>query len=242
MENNLEFIKQFYKGETPAENKEFEKRVTEDPVFAEEAAFYLSALQAAKQQLADEKKQRFRELYEQQRISAQKQSPVRRLWPYAAAAAMIAGVVLCWFLFLKPPSAQQLAENYIRQNFETLGVTMGNEQNQLQKGLAFYNSGSLKEALQQFEILINLDSTDFAAKKYAGITALRLRQYNKALHYFKLLKDQPGLYANPGAFLQAITLLKRNLPGDKQAAKALLQEVVQKDWEGRETAEQWLKK
>jgi hypothetical protein len=36
--------------------------------------------------------------------------------------------------------------------------------------------------------------------------------------------------------------MKRNRPGDKQAAKVLLEQVVQNDLEGKETAQKWLKR
>ncbi len=245
MKNSLEYIDHYFQGaQRPEEITEFERRISEDPAFAGEVAFYLSVKQALKEELAENKKSRFKEIYARTDPDSflQKEKPVRRLWPYMAAAAMVAGLIICWYLFIKPASPQQLAENYISQNFETLGVTMSNREDELQKGLRYYNEGHLKEALQQFEKLITLDSADFAAKKYAGITSLRLQQYDKAIYYFKLLKDQPGLYANPGAFLQATTLLKRNLPGDKQTAKQLLEVVVQQDLEGRETAAQWLKR
>lgn len=245
MKNSLDYIDHYFQGaQRPEEITEFERRISEDPAFAEEVAFYLSAKQALKEELAEKKKSRFKEIYARTDPDSflQKEKPVRRLWPYMAAAAMVAGLIVCWYLFIKPASPQQLAENYISQNFETLGVTMSNREDELQKGLRYYNEGHLKEALQEFEKLTTLDSADFAAKKYAGITSLRLQQYDKAIHYFKLLEDQPNLYANPGAFLQATTLLKRNLPGDKQTARALLEKVVQNDLEGRETAVQWLKK
>lgn len=244
MQDSLGYIDAYFQGvQRPEATTEFEKRITEDPAFAEEVAFYLSAITALKDELAERKKSRFREIYTRHDPDfVPNKKPVQRLWPYMAAAAMIAGAIVCWYLFIKPASPQQLADNYISQNFETLGVTMSNREDELQKGLRYYNEGHLKEALQRFEKLITLDSTDFAAKKYAGITSLRLQQYDKAIHYFKLLEDQPNLYANPGAFLQATTLLKRNLPGDKQTARALLEKVVQNDLEGRETAVLWLKK
>jgi tetratricopeptide (TPR) repeat protein len=164
------------------------------------------------------------------------------MWSYAAAAAVVAGLILSWQLFIRPAPLQQLARDYIKENYHTIGVTMGGQDDEIQKGLQLYNTGNLPQALPYFEKLVNLDHADFTAVKYAGITSLRLQQYDKALHYFKLLSEQPGLYANPGIFLQAITLLKRNLPADKQTARKLLVQVVENDLEGKETAEQWLKK
>lgn len=245
MESDMEYIDRYFQTALRDEEKKaFENKVLSDPDFAEQVAFYISAKQAAKDQLAQDRKLRFKEIYLQHVTDGmgQKQKIMRQLWPYAAAAAAVIGLVLCWYLLVKPASPQQLADDYITQHYTTLGITMSSDGEELQKGLNLYNEGNPQQALEEFEKLSILDSGNFEVKKYAGITALRLQQYNKALHYFKLLKDQPGLYANPGTFLQAITLLKRDLPGDEKTARTLLQEVVQNDLEGARTATQWLKK
>jgi tetratricopeptide (TPR) repeat protein len=62
-------------------------------------------------------------------------------------------------------------------------------------------------------------------KYYAGIVYLQLGNYEKALQYFRQFENDT-LYSNPSLFYQALTLLKRNLPGDKQKARELLQRVV----------------
>jgi len=60
-----------------------------------------------------------------------------------------------------------------------------------------------------------------------------LQQYDKAIDYFFQL-EYYNLYSNPGKFYQGLTLLKRNMPGDKQAAKVLLQQTLQNDLNGKE--------
>ena len=65
--------------------------------------------------------------------------------------------------------------------------------------------------------------------------------YDKALGYFDWLAKEQGYFTNPGEFYQALTLLKRNQPGDIQKAKVLLQDVVNKNLTGNETAKEWLK-
>jgi hypothetical protein len=42
--------------------------------------------------------------------------------------------------------------------------------------------------------------------------------------------------------MQAVTLMERNQPGDTAKAKILLQKVVANDLEGKEFAQEWLKK
>jgi hypothetical protein len=70
---------------------------------------------------------------------------------------------------------------------------------------------------------------------------LRLGEYDKAISYFSQLGAYK-LYRNPGKFYQAVTLMKRNQPGDKERARDFLQEVVDNELEGSLVAEQWLRK
>lgn len=121
----------------------------------------------------------------------------------------------------------------MQQNWQTLGVTMGS-QDSLETGLSLYNSGKLAEALTMFETLAkNSTANNTNAKKYAGIVSLRLQNYDKALAYFSMLEAETSLYSNPGKFYKAVTLLKRNKNGDKEAAKSLLIQVRDNDLEGK---------
>ncbi|HLA57984.1 MAG TPA: hypothetical protein VK622_04470, partial [Puia sp.] len=86
------------------------------------------------------------------------------------------------------------------------------------------------------------DSSVFSAKEYAGITALRLKEYDRALSYFEQMETHKGLYSNPAQILQAVTLMERNRPGDAAKAKLLLKKIVSDDLEGKEFAQEWLKK
>jgi tetratricopeptide (TPR) repeat protein len=119
---------------------------------------------------------------------------------------------------------------------------MSSRADSMQMGLKLYNEGKFPEALQQFETIIQSDTANFTAKKYAGIVSLRLREYDKALLYFKQLETYTDLYANPALFYQALTLMERNRTDDAAKAKQLLEQVVQNDLEGKEVAEEWLKK
>ena len=239
---NLEFIENYFKGiNDDVQKQQFEKKILEDAAFAEEVAFYISANETIKQQLQEGKKQRFREIYDQQKAISIKQ-PVRNMWRYLAAASVIVAVVLItWFVSGNKNSPQQLADKYIQQNFQALSVTMGN-QDSAQAGLKLFNSNKLAEALSIFETIAKNNPANSDAKKYAGIVSLRLNNYDKALEYFSTLEADSGLYSNPGKFYKAITLLKRNKDDDKEAAKLLLQQVREQNLEGKSEAEEWLKK
>ena len=115
------------------------------------------------------------------------------------------------------------------------------EKDSLQEGLRLYNDGQYNEALRQFESIARRNTESSSAKKYVGITYLRLNNYDSALQYFQKFQNDT-LYANPSLFYQALTLLKRNLPGDKAKARELLQQVRDNDLEGKEFAQKWLDK
>jgi hypothetical protein len=56
------------------------------------------------------------------------------------------------------------------------------------------------------------------------------------------MESHKGLYSNPAKILQSVTLMERNLPGDAAMARQLLQNIVANDLEGKEFAQEWLKK
>ena len=124
---DLNYIENYFKGEfTPEENGQFEQKIKEDPAFAEEVAFYCSAIQVIKDRAEEEKKIRFRKLYEESKqLPAVKSLGIRKIWPYIAAAAVITGVIFGLYVYNKPTSLQQVADQYIKQHFQTdMGVKM----------------------------------------------------------------------------------------------------------------------
>lgn len=240
--DNLEYIDDYFKnpGEKERE-REFEQRISNDPAFADDVSFYISTHHLTQSEWIDESKTRFREIYAKQNIRTQK-SPARLIWLYAAAA-IVAGVIFGIYFFTdQSASPHQLADKYIQKEFAVLPVTMSGKEDSMQTGRRLYNEGKLSEALQQFKTIIKNDSSDFSAKKYAGIVSLKLRQYDSAIVYFTALQKYTSLYSNPGTFYLALTLMERNQPGDVAQAKKLLQDVAENNLEGKEVAQEWLKK
>ncbi len=221
----------------------FDLQVQSDPAFAEAVAFYFSSQQAVLAQLADEKKQRFRELYAWQGAAQQKQPPViylNKWWKAAMAAAVIFVVAATW-LWWPQPSAASLADKYVQDNFYVLAGTMG-VADSLQQGINLNNNNQLPAALHIFEALTKADSNNEAAIKNAGIVSLRMKDYDKTLRYFTRLENMTYLHSNPGKFYKALTLLERNLPDETQKAKQLLEEVVQNNLQGASDARRILKR
>jgi tetratricopeptide (TPR) repeat protein len=239
---NTEYIERHFNNELSAEEKiQFEQKIIDDKDFAQEVAFYYSVHQIAKNESAIEKKKRFKEIYEQQNSSSQKTGVIKRMRIYVASAAAILAIVFSLYLFNKSASPQQLANEYIKQNFQTLGIKMSSKQDSMQLGLRLYNDGKLPEALQQFEKIISTDTANFDAKNYAGIVSLQLKNYDKALAYFTQIENDPR-FSNPAKLYKALTLMEHNDAGDKEQAKELLQQIIQNNLDGKETAEGWLKK
>ena len=243
--DNLELIEAYFNNELAQDRKnEFDRRITTDPVFAEEVSFYLSSKQVAAAEL-EENRSRLAVLYKQHKqgnfTGGRRNPPLRQLWPWVAAAAVLAGVIFGWYTWFQPVSLPSLADKYIKENFQNLPVMMDNREDSLQTGVRLYNDGRDEDALKYFESMIPRDSSKSDVKKYAGIVSLRIGEYDKAINYFSQLGNLT-LQANPGKFYHALTLMKRNQPGDLEMAKELLQQVVEFELEGRAEAADWLKK
>ncbi|HMH20306.1 MAG TPA: hypothetical protein VK563_00950 [Puia sp.] len=243
--DSTEYIDGFFNGSPDDEQKkQFERRIASDPSFAEEVAFYIGTSSLLKGQLDQEKKLRFRELFEQAKKDDRIVRPLRsiRPWRISVAAAVLLMVAGLWWVFLRQTGTEQLANEYIRQELQTQGVKMSIHPDSMQTALSAYNSGDLQGALGQFETILRTDTASFKAKQYAGLACLRLGEYNKALGYFTKMETRPGLYTNPAVFYQALTLMKRHQAGDEQNARRHLQRVVDQDLGEKETAARWLKK
>jgi len=164
------------------------------------------------------------------------------LKPVMSAAAVLLIFFLGWTFFLKPASVQQLADEYIKNKFSEQPVQMGKSEDSIEIALGMFNKGEFEEAGKIADKILSSEPGNPEALKLGGIVSLRLGNYEKALFNFQKLADQPGLFTNPGLFYKAITLIKRDHPGDMESAGVLLKKVVDQNLDGKEQAEQWLKK
>jgi tetratricopeptide (TPR) repeat protein len=239
MTDSLHYIDSYIKGEFSAEEQKiFEQRIVNDPQFAEEVAFYVTSVNLLREDLSEHKKASFRKIYA---ANKQTQAPVRNMRPwYWAAAAVIAVITIGVFFFNTSHSPNEIADRYIKQHLMTFGVMMGAEKDSMQRAVDLYNTGNVETSLQYFQSILQSHPSEYKAREYAGIVSLRLKEYDKALAYFEGLADDQRLYANPGKFYQALTLLKRNLPGDKARAQSLLRQVVNEGLENDQAAKDLL--
>jgi len=245
---SLEYIDAYFAGEFPPEEvSRFEKRIQDDPAFADEVAYYLGVLSTAREANRTERKERFRELYRKGagtgRTATVRRMDGRKWLAVTAAAAVLAMVVLAWLLYLRPANPARLAERYIQQNLALLPVKMGSADSlATARGINLYNSGKFAEALQQYEEVLRSDSLNPTALNYAGIVSLRMENYDKALDYFIKLEHHTDPRVNPALFYEALTLLRRNFTGDSDHAKQLLRQIVENEWNRRADAQELLGK
>ena len=222
----------------------FEERIKNDPAFAADVAFYVSSRQAAKEMADEEREAHFRKIYKPGNGYHHQEQPakvvsLRTAMRVALAAAIITAVVVTVVLNSKP-SASGLASRYIDKEFAQLEVHMGTADD-LSKAVENYNNGKYTEAENGFERVLAKDSGSLEIIKSAGIAALRAGDYEKALQHFRKMETFHAYY-NPAVLLQAVALMKRSQPGDKQEAKSLLQRVIDNNLDGKETAQEWRKK
>jgi tetratricopeptide (TPR) repeat protein len=238
---SLDYIDSYFKGElTPEEVRQFELRIEQDPVFAHDVAFYVSASGILKEQSDSITRERFVEL-EQLHSVKTKRTPVLKMTLSIAAAAISIGLVIGIFLW-QPSSPQSLADEYIREEMvldrnETMGVNVDS----MRLATEYFNKGNYVAALPLFEGFSRNHPDNDEARLNTGITALKIGDYQKAIYYFGT-HEKVDLYANPAKFYHAVALLKRNQQGDKAEAKVLLEQIVKQNLDKKDKASEWLKR
>ena len=240
MNNDLETIENYLTGQLSAEERtRFEAMLRTDPAMADALAFYTLAKHTAKVDAHAQRQQRQAELDALRRQPTRLQRAAPMQWVAAASVVLMLG--LGWF-FLRDTTgstdATQLAEAYITKNFDQLPTTMGGgPTDSLKQGVGLYNNKKFAEAEAVFQgVLIGQPDND-RALKFAGIVALQQKKYDQAIDRFHRLSQRTDLFSNPGTFLEAIALLQRGRPMDKSQAKKLLEEVINKNLEGKSEAE-----
>lgn len=238
----LEKIDKYFNNELSlSERQDFEIQLVKDEQLKENISFYLNTRAAAKQ-FADDKRsvefEALRKTLSQKSKDSGKIKPMIWLSGLAASAVLVVG--FWWFSQTHDLATDALANTYIQENFYNLPVKMDATADSLQMGLRLFNEQKLSEAQTVFENILKRKNNDSEATKYAGITALRLKDYDKAIQYFKVLASQKNLFANPGKFYQAIALLQQS-PMNKKEADILLKDVIDNGLEGKEEALKMLK-
>lgn len=187
--------------------------------------------------------QRLNAVYFRSEAPVIRMSSRRRLYRIALSAAAVLIVALAGYrMFLQQGAdPRQLANRYVKEELLHLSLTMDGAGDSLQQGIAAYNEKAYPKALQLFRAVYKAHPDNSDALRYAGMTYLVTKEYDKALSCFEELAAKKELFSNPGIFLKAVTLLQRDQQGDSEQAEKLLQQVVDEKLEGSKEAARWLK-
>jgi TolA-binding protein len=240
--NELELIENYFSGNLSASDKQlFESRCESDDAFAKEVSIYILTRQQLRENLRQNKKQEFQQQFNELSRRPEKSGSKQITWfPYLSVAAACVLLIVAYVTYFANSSPGRLADDYIKQNFTTLSVTMGVDEDSLQVGIDAFNRKDFQRAENVFHSLQKNETLSAEATKYLGITYLVQEQYDKAIDQFNILTSYSALYANPGKFYLGITLLKRSDEGDEEKAKQLLKEVIDKRLPGYREASVWM--
>lgn len=235
MANDILNIDNYFQGNLSAEERtDFEKKLADDPSLAADVAFYVRSKLVQREQILKERHAEW--------TSLKKTNTKVVVWRVIVPIAALLVLALGWlFLFESKQTPEQMANNYFNQNYDNLlSVNMSGSTESLEKGNQLAKDGKYQEAEKIFVALIKKDSTNFKAKKLAGVVCVKAGNYDKAANYFHLLGNQTGLYQNPGYFYEALALLQTNVPKNKNQAKKLLETVISQNLEGKSEAKKML--
>ena len=251
MNTDLETIENYVTGQLPADERaRFEDALRTDPAVADALTFYMLSKHVAREEAHAVRKAE---------LDAMRRVPAQPLWSapmrWAAAASIVVLLGLGWYFFQPangPANSElavaQLTDAYVAQHFTKLSTDMdggssgSNALDSLKQGINLYNKGMLVEADVVFQDVLKRQPDWESALTYAGITSLRRGNHDQAITLFHRLSQHTDLVSNPGTFYEALTLLKRGQPTDKKQAEKLLNEVVEKDLDGKKEAISMIKK
>lgn len=231
-DNYINIDNYFQKKLSKEESEVFEKKLSTDAEFADEVAFYAHTIAIERENILQQRHKEWTNL------PHKKGSTVSFSKIVVGIAAILVLVISLLLIVKTKETPEEYASNYINNNFDKLlSVKMSGGPDSLELGKQLASEGKYDEAEKIFVSLIKKDSTNFNAKKMAGVVCVKAGKYDKAANYFHLLGNQAGLYQNPGYFYEALALLKTELPQNKIQAKNLLEMVINQNLVGKLEAE-----
>ncbi|RYF97293.1 MAG: hypothetical protein EOO00_00540 [Chitinophagaceae bacterium] len=244
--------------ESDEQRKQFEARCISDQGFANEVAFYISSREALREVLLEEKKKTWASITPKDLPSGEETNPLRMVgsasenagapvrkmqfkkWLSLAVAASVILAIIIYPLVSKD-SGQDLVQSYVSNDLSRISNTMDASRDSMQAAINAYNEKKYQSAIDQFKAITVSDPSNIDALRYLGQSYLLAGSYDNALTSFRTLAAKPGLYSNPGLFLQGVTLVQRDDDADLAAAKQLFEQVVSQKLDGEKQAAEWIK-
>ena len=239
--DSLDYIDSYFKGQLNAEEvREFELRIEQDPVFAQDVAFYVSASGMLQEEAQSATRERFSELEAMQPVKM-KQTLVRKMVYWMAAAAISIGFI--FRMFFMQTSTFKMAEKFIAAEMTIdTAITMGPSlDDSMLMAKNYFFTQKYTDALKVYDALMISYPGNYELIINAGISALKAGNTEVAIGYFKKY-EEINLFADNGKFYYAVALMKRNQKGDRERAKEMLKEVVKNKYTNHEIAANWLNK
>ncbi|OYU67003.1 MAG: hypothetical protein CFE22_06870 [Cytophagaceae bacterium BCCC1] len=209
--NDLEYIDNYFANRLSSEDKlAFEQRLANDAAFAEEVAFYANTKALEREKVLSEKHAQW---------NKKPSGTVLNFRLLSAGLAATLLLVIGWWLYVQntKPDLETLANNYVKENLSTLPVKMDAKVDSLELGKQMYNDGKYLEAKAIFDKL-----SESKALEFAGLSALKVKNYAAAQKAFEKLAQDTDLIENKGKFYLALTYLQQS---KKQKAEVLLAEI-----------------
>lgn len=227
MANDFLNIDNYFQGKLSEEEKEvFDNNLADNPSLAADVAFYVHSKLAQREQVL---KERHAEWTTQ---SGGKVVGINLKLISVGIAAVFLVIVGLWFF--TGSDIQQRTNAYIENDLDQLTNTMGDTDDSLKLGKDLYNQKKYAEARTIFEKLIE-KSPD--AIEFAGLSALKMNDYEGAIKYFEKIEQNTELINNKGKFYLALVNIKQ---GKIKEGEQLLKEVIDLNLGGKTDAEKIL--
>lgn len=200
------------------ELKEFERRVVEEPDFAEEVEFR-KQLQAA---ITQNERLKIKSQLQNFELQREKKSPPKnkniRWLAIAASFVVLLGLSKVYF-DNRTVSPNDLYERYYQPfpNVISPVVRGGQDLDELAKAFSLYEAAEYKEALKIFSKYSDVNSIF-----YAGLSEMELNNYAKAIPFFDDVIKQKSTFESYAKWYKALAYIKLN---KKDEALKLLQSI-----------------
>ncbi len=207
---DLEYIDNYFSNSlNKAERLAFEKRLNSDESFAQETAIYTSTKAIEREKLLEQKHAEWSRRPEKKGISLS--------LVVSGIAALLIITAGLWFFNNKESDYKTLAQSYITNELSSIPIKMDANADSLELGKGLYNEKKFDEAYNVFK-----DLSGPKALEYAGLSALKSKNYTDAISAFEQLSLDTNLLENKGKFYLVLTYFQMN---EIQKAETLLKEI-----------------
>ena len=227
-QNDIAVIEQYLFNQMPADQaKEVEKRLANDPTFAE-LAQDMGMIWMASHQLKQKKQLFVNKTGDPQVKVVAIQQPKVLNWNYAAAAVIavfLAATAIFWGVqHAYQVNTDELFTAYYAPHAESTSRNIENvdPSSSLSKGLKLYSEKKYEPALEMFDMALELAPNDERALFFWGITQIELGNRANALKHFQQYQPQFEFYQEEALWYMALLAIEAN---DLSTARGYLDRI-----------------